>query len=83
MTINFGLEQKISDGPSNRESNTLFGDLAGGRTPPLSCPRPTDRTYQKRTKYWRICRHLPLLTLSNLFRVNSRWVDGDRVKVAL
>jgi len=25
----------------------------------------------------------PLLTLSNLFRVNSRWVDGDRVKVAL
>jgi hypothetical protein len=39
--------------------------------------------YQKRTKYRQIYRYLPLLTLSNLFRVNSRWVDGDRVKMAL
>jgi hypothetical protein len=31
----------------------------------------------ERTKYRRIYRYLPLLTLSNLFRVNSRWVDGD------
>jgi hypothetical protein len=41
------------------------------------------RPYQKRTKYRRIYRYLPLLTLSNLFRVNSRWMDGDRVKMAL
>ena len=41
------------------------------------------RPYQKRTKYRRIYRYFPLLTLSNLFRVNSRWVDGDRVKMAL
>src|ERR1700722_1917031 len=54
-----------------------------GRTPPLSYPRPTDRAYQKRTKYRRIYRYFPLLTLSNFFRVNSRWVDRDRVKVAL
>jgi hypothetical protein len=57
--------------------------MAEGRTPPLSCPRPTDRAYQKRTKYRQIYRYLPFLTLSNLFRVNSRWVDSDRVKVAL
>ena len=41
------------------------------------------RPYQKRTKYRQIYRFLPLLTLSNLFRVNSQWVDGDRVKMAL
>jgi len=40
-------------------------------------------SYQKRTKYRRIYRLIPLRTLSNLFRVNSRWVDGDRVKMAL
>jgi hypothetical protein len=30
-------------------------------------------------------RYLPslILILSNLFRVNSRWVDGDRVKMAV
>ena len=39
--------------------------------------------YQKRTKYRPIYRLIPLRTLSNLFRVNSRWVDGDRVKTAL
>ena len=27
--------------------------------------------------------YLPLLTLPNLFRVNSQWVDGDRAKMAL
>jgi hypothetical protein len=43
----------------------------------------TDRAYQKRTKYRQIYRYFPLLTLSNLFRVNSRWVDGYRVKMAL
>jgi hypothetical protein len=57
--------------------------FATGRTPPLSCQRPTDRAYQKRTKYRQIYRYFPLLALSNLFRVNSRWVDGDRVKMAL
>ena len=45
-----------------------------------AAPRPA---YQKRTKYRQIYRYFPLLTLSNLFRVNSRWVDGDRVKMAL
>jgi hypothetical protein len=54
-----------------------------GRTPPLSCQRPTNRAYQKRNKYRQIYRYLPLQTLSNVFRVNSRRVDGDRVKVAL
>ena len=39
--------------------------------------------YQKRTKYRPLYRLIPLITLSNLFRVNSRWVDGDRVKMAL
>jgi hypothetical protein len=39
--------------------------------------------YQKRTKCRQIYRYLRLLTLSNLFRVNSRRVDGDRVKMAL
>ena len=34
------------------------------------------RPYQKRTKYRRIYRYLPLLTLSNLFRVKP--VDGWR-----
>ena len=57
--------------------------MAEGRTPPLSCQQPADQAYQKRTKYRRISRYLPLLTLSNLFRVNSRWVDGDRVRMAL
>jgi len=41
------------------------------------------RPYQKRTKYRQMYRSLPLLTLSNLFRVNSRWMDGDRVRMAL
>ena len=49
----------------------------------VSRQRPTDRAYQKRTKYRQIYRYLPSVTLSNLFRVNSRWVDGDRVKMAL
>ena len=40
------------------------------------------KAYQQRTKYRRIYRYLPLLTLSNLFRVNSRWVEGDRFKVS-
>jgi len=57
--------------------------LAVGPHPAIVCQRPADQAYQKRTKYRRIYRYLPLLTLSNLFRVNSRWVDGDRVKVAL
>ena len=43
----------------------------------------THRPYQKRTKYRQIYRYLPLLTLSNLFRVKSRWMDGDRVRMAL
>jgi len=42
-----------------------------------------DRGVPKRTKHQHIYRHLPLLTLSNIFRVNSRRVDGDRVKMAL
>jgi len=60
-------------------------DDRGGGVAPRHClaTGPTDRAYQKRTKYRRIYRYLPLLTLSNLFRVNSRWVDGDRVKMAL
>jgi hypothetical protein len=33
--------------------------LGSGATPPLSCPRPTGRAYQKRTKYRRIYRYLP------------------------
>ena len=41
------------------------------------------RPYQKRTKYRQIYRYLRLLTLSKPFRVNNRWVDGDRVKMAL
>jgi hypothetical protein len=41
------------------------------------------RPYRERTKYRQIYRYLPLLTLSNLFRVNSRWMDCDRVKMAL
>ena len=41
------------------------------------------RPYQKRTKYRQMYRYLPLLTLSNLFRVNNRWMDGDRVRMAL
>ena len=41
------------------------------------------RPYQKRTKYRRIYRYLPLLTLSNPFGINCRWLDGDRVKMAL
>jgi hypothetical protein len=53
-----------------------------GRTPPLSCQRPR-RAYQKRTKYRQIYRYFRLLALSNLFVINSRWVDGDRVKMAL
>ena len=57
--------------------------MPGTAPPPLSCPRPTDRAYQNRSKYRRIYRYLPLVTLSNLFRVNSRWVDCDRVRMAL
>jgi len=45
-----------------------------GRTPPLSCSRP--QPYQKRTKYRQIYRYFPLLTRSNLFGTNSRWVGG-------
>src|SRR3974390_1989798 len=44
---------------------------------------PATRAYQKRTKYRRIYRFLPLLALSNLFRTNDRRADGDRVKMAL
>jgi hypothetical protein len=55
--------------------------VAGDRTPPLSCLRPP--TVPKRTKYQQIYRYFRLLTLSNLFRVNSRRVDGERVKMAL
>ena len=51
--------------------------------PAIVLPAARDRAYQKRTKYRQIYRYLPLLTLSNLFGVNSRWVDGDRVKMAL
>jgi len=60
-------------------------DEHGAGTAPRHClaSGPTDRAYQKRTKYRQIYRYLPLLTLSNLFIVNSRWVDGDRVKMAL
>ena len=41
------------------------------------------RPYQKRTKYRRVYRYSRLLTPSNLFRVNDRWVDCDHVKMAL
>jgi hypothetical protein len=60
-------------------------DGGGDGAAPRHClaSGPADRAYQKRTKYRQIYRYLPLLTLSNLFRVNSRWVDGDRVKMAL
>jgi hypothetical protein len=53
----------------------------GDRTPPLSCLRPPTVP-----KAYQIPANIPvfrLLTLSNLFIVNSRWVDGDRVKMAL
>jgi hypothetical protein len=71
--------------PTRGSDRVVIGMVlaVGGRTPPLSCPRPADQAYQKRTKYRQIYRYLPLLTPSNLFRVNSRWVDWDRVKVAL
>jgi hypothetical protein len=52
-------------------------------TAPRHCLACGRRPYQKRTKYRHIYRYFRLLTLSNLFIVNSRWVDGDRVKVAL
>lgn len=45
--------------------------------------RPTDRAYQTRTKYRQIYRHFRLLALSNLFRVDSRRVDTERLKLAL
>ncbi len=54
-----------------------------GRTPPLSCPRPTDRPYQNRTKYQRKYRYSRLLALPNLFILNSRWGRDDRVKMLL
>jgi len=65
-----------------------FGELRSGLSirgphPAIVLPQPTDRAYQKRTKYRLIYRHFRLLALSNLFRVNSRWVDADRVKMAL
>jgi hypothetical protein len=44
---------------------------AGG-TAPRHCLACGHRPYQKRTKYRQIYRYLPLLTQSNLFRVNSR-----------
>ena len=52
-------------------------------TAPRHCLACGRRPYQKRTKYRQIYRYLRLLTLSNLFIVNSRRVDGDRVKMAL
>src|SRR5271165_811694 len=63
----------------------LSQDHRGGGAAPRHCLASghTDRAYQKRTKYRPIYRYLPLLALSNLFRVNSRWEDGDRVKVAV
>src|SRR5580704_10954920 len=48
----------------------------------LASGPPTKRT-KSVPNTGKIYRYLPLLTLSNLFRVNSRWVDGDRVKMAL
>ena len=58
--------------------------VCGGAAPRHCLARGhTVRAYQKRTKYRQIYRYLPLLTLSNLFRVNSRWVDRYRVKMAL
>ena len=44
---------------------------------------PAAQPYQKRTKHRRIYRYFPLLALSNLFGTNGRWVDCDRVKMAL
>jgi len=44
---------------------------------------PAAQPYQKRTKSRRIYRYFPLLALSNLSRTNGRWVDCDRVKMAL
>jgi hypothetical protein len=58
--------------------------VIAGPHPAIVLPAtPQTKAYQKRTKYRQIYRYLPLLALSNLFRVNSRWVDGDRVRMAL
>ena len=51
--------------------------LVGDRTPPLSCLRAP--TVEKRTQYRQMYLYFRLLTLSNLFRVNRRRVDGERV----
>ena len=64
------------------EKRELRGWFWSGAAP-RHCLACGHRPYQKRTKYRQIYRYFRLLTLSNLFTVNSRRVDGERVKMAL
>jgi RNA polymerase sigma factor (sigma-70 family) len=73
------LEETERPGVSDSDMRPLESQQL---TPPLSCQQPTDRAYQKRTKYRLIYRPFRLLALSNLFGVNSRWVDADRLPLS-
>jgi hypothetical protein len=53
--------------------------------PADACPAPNPTHWRTicRAKYRQSYRYLRFLALSNVFRVNSRQVDGDRMKMAL